>query len=493
MAASTSHVLHPTRISQFTVFGCASDRFTLAFLKYITGVSERVEINQPHGEYCQVALNRQFCTVKLDTRSHVLCCTEERFQRIGRSGLTPQSSEETLEEGETPFSPIKVTFTLNQDCFLVVATRIFWQSVSDNEVHGAIRALHQRGLGPEEMSASLQELSSGSVVVAWVQLPIKKYPEIETSLTPPFYIPAYDERRYCMHDDVAGVLERQLQRAIKEGKGQRRFEFGVDLEVDISSFCDETIDEPGVGVAEAQGERNEMEDVHFVRRIGEALCVGVCDGHGDQKKAGEHVRDHLAEGLEPLLELDDLRDFTDGITALMIDLNQQIIDEGLGGTTLACALVHGEWIYFINVGDSRIVQLTDDGAFQVTEDASLKNTHYRALVCSNGQKIVDGRVNGRLNLACDLGEPSLCPRPTITRRPLEPCTLVVACDGLWEVLDPQTLFYNWRLMEGKTASEMAGYLVEGALFHGTTDNVTVAVVQLEGRLSVLDSSDYTPA
>lgn len=55
--------------------------------------------------------------------------------------------------------------------------------------------------------------------------------------------------------------------------------------------------------------------------------------------------------------------------------------------------------------------------------------------------------------------------------------LILACDGLWDVVQDQeaiNLIYNQHL----SAKEMAQLLVQTAIKKGTTDNVSVIVVEL---------------
>ncbi len=63
---------------------------------------------------------------------------------------------------------------------------------------------------------------------------------------------------------------------------------------------------------------------------------------------------------------------------------------------------------------------------------------------------------------------------------LHPAVLILACDGLWDVLSPQKAasIASAALKSGKTVKETSNMLVERAIRRGTLDNVTLVLVVL---------------
>ena len=61
--------------------------------------------------------------------------------------------------------------------------------------------------------------------------------------------------------------------------------------------------------------------------------------------------------------------------------------------------------------------------------------------------------------------------------------LILACDGLWDTIQPPNVIemVQEHLASGGARSQVAKFLVERAIAHGSTDNVTVVVVFLDSH------------
>jgi protein phosphatase 1E len=59
--------------------------------------------------------------------------------------------------------------------------------------------------------------------------------------------------------------------------------------------------------------------------------------------------------------------------------------------------------------------------------------------------------------------------------------LILGCDGLWDTIQPPNVIemVQEHLSSGGPRSQVAKFLVERAIAHGSTDNVTVVVVFLD--------------
>ena len=59
--------------------------------------------------------------------------------------------------------------------------------------------------------------------------------------------------------------------------------------------------------------------------------------------------------------------------------------------------------------------------------------------------------------------------------------LILACDGLWDTIQPPDVIamVQEHLASGAARSQVAKFLVERAISHGSTDNITVIVVFLD--------------
>lgn len=145
-----------------------------------------------------------------------------------------------------------------------------------------------------------------------------------------------------------------------------------------------------------------------------------------------------------------------------------------GGTTLTLALVLDKTLHFAHVGDSRLYltsatkplqALTLDHSLvqhlvelgQISKDDALehpqRNVLFRALGQPEGFKT-------------DIGHVQLA----------EPCTLLLCSDGLWGLVDQETL--SKRINEGGDYEEMVNELVEMANSAGGTDNISAILVRI---------------
>lgn len=103
------------------------------------------------------------------------------------------------------------------------------------------------------------------------------------------------------------------------------------------------------------------------------------------------------------------------------------------GCTANVVLIKGSEIYCSNAGDSRCVIASDGNAEQLSEDHKPDNDIERLRIIKAGSEIVDGRVDGNLNLSRSLGDlkhkqkPGLTPAeqpitcvPDVLRRTIQP-------------------------------------------------------------------------
>jgi len=96
---------------------------------------------------------------------------------------------------------------------------------------------------------------------------------------------------------------------------------------------------------------------------------------------------------------------------------------------------------------------------------------------------MSGRVNGVLAVTRSLGDSSMkefvvgAPYTTETELCNEDELLILACDGLWDVIGDQAAVELIREVEDAQAA--SSLLLKHALVHHTTDNVTVIVVRFK--------------
>jgi protein phosphatase len=143
------------------------------------------------------------------------------------------------------------------------------------------------------------------------------------------------------------------------------------------------------------------------------------------------------------------------------------------GTTVAALLINKRDLEFVNVGDSRIYRWRSGTVTQLTKDDSWLS-HARA----NGTEISDeeARRHPMRHVLTDVVgvRPELSPE--LQMAPVESGdTLVLCSDGLHGVVTSDRLAAILEAHPEPKAS--ADRLVQEALDHGATDNITVIVVR----------------
>ena len=78
----------------------------------------------------------------------------------------------------------------------------------------------------------------------------------------------------------------------------------------------------------------------------------------------------------------------------------------------------------------------------------------------------------------DIEYPAVSARPTIRKFPLKdkPYTLIIACDGLWDVVGSEEVAKHCSAFTD--LEQMGTSLKDLAFHHGTQDNVTIMLVSL---------------
>lgn len=261
-----------------------------------------------------------------------------------------------------------------------------------------------------------------------------------------------------------------------------------------------------VGVAENKNSkfRKTMEDVHtYVKNFASRLDWGyfaVFDGHAGSQ-ASKWCGSHLHTVVEQMLLEDETKDVRDVLNSSFVLVDQQINTKlpGNSGCTAAVCILRWELpddisnqvndlsqhirkLYTANVGDSRIVLFRNGHSIRLTYDHKASDILEMQRVEQAGGLIMKSRVNGMLAVTRSLGDKFF--DGLVVGNPFTACVeitnedefLILACDGLWDVIDDQEACEIIR--DIREPNEAAKTLVRYALENGTTDNVTAMVVYL---------------
>jgi len=138
-------------------------------------------------------------------------------------------------------------------------------------------------------------------------------------------------------------------------------------------------------------------------------------------------------------------------------------------------------LYCANAGDARGVLCRSGKAVRLTYDHKGTDKQEAKRITDAGGFVMSGRVNGVLAVTRSLGDSSMkefvvgAPYTTETELCEEDEFVILACDGLWDIVGDQVAIELIR--DVHDVQEASDKLLAHALEHHTTDNVTVIVVR----------------
>lgn len=297
-----------------------------------------------------------------------------------------------------------------------------------------------------------------------------------------------------------------------------------------------------VGVAENRNSayRAKMEDVHtYVANFAERVDWGyfaIFDGHAGKQTArwcGNNMHGLLEEAILAREQTPgptdasphDLYDVRELLRDVFVKADELIEKDGSGssGSTAATAVLrwetaendsfiessknstleskfdfvpqknHRRMLYTSNVGDLRIVLCRAGRLYRLSYDHKASDANEIERVRDAGGLIVNHRVNGVFAITRSLGDSYI--KSLVTGKPFTTATqitdqdefLILACDGVWDVLtDEAACKFVQGVFKQQTDSQIpcdptmaAKKVCKLAIDKGSTDNITVMVVKLE--------------
>jgi len=275
--------------------------------------------------------------------------------------------------------------------------------------------------------------------------------------------------------------------------------------------------------ADMQGERPLMEDRYVIHLFNDIAVFGVFDGHG-----GFGAADFVSNALIPALRTEFRRavvqgqvfSFTesnpqppDAIETETVRLMRQSLAEAIAavefqaldhlhrnndfsGTTLCACLCTRSTLIVANMGDSKVYVSRNGVPKQVTgrdHSASNNSTEKARIEQEGGYVSKEGYLGGLVQVSRALGDidpatskkvVGLSAVPEMIEFPLDKDKdefVLVACDGLWEVMSGQGAINHIRMTLKNTKGDLlkaAEGLVAKAMELKTSDNVTVVIAFL---------------
>ncbi|XP_071550725.1 protein phosphatase 1B isoform X2 [Panulirus ornatus] len=280
------------------------------------------------------------------------------------------------------------------------------------------------------------------------------------------------------------------------------------------------------GLASMQGWRIEMEDAHSAvanlpGMLKDWAFFAVFDGHAGAKisaHCSEHLLSSITSGeefqpssiaeFETESEEKTINKIKKGIHAGFLRLDESMRQmpevasgEDKSGTTAVCALISPSHIFVANCGDSRGVLYRAGGIGFSTQDHKPVNPTEKERIQNAGGSVMIQRVNGSLAVSRALGdyeyknvegkgpcEQLVSPEPEIyvERRQVDDEFLVLACDGIWDVMTNEDLctFVRSRLLLSDDLESISNHVVDTCLHKGSRDNMSLVLITLPGAPKV---------
>lgn len=266
------------------------------------------------------------------------------------------------------------------------------------------------------------------------------------------------------------------------------------------------------GVSAMQGWRVDMEDSHtIITNVGGLeghSFVAIYDGHGGAlcaAYAGEHMMRHIMETEEfaayaesaekdtGLLEKAMYAAFLSCDRSIKVDQDASK-DEDHSGSTAVAAFITPTHFVLAHAGDSRAVLASGKKVAACTEDHKPYNDDERSRIEKAGGVVSMKRVDGDLAVSRALGDfqykdvdhPAeewkvTCAPETqsIPRSPKSDEFLIVACDGIWDVMSNEDCTEAVReiFSEGEEDVGLAcEEVLDMCLFQGSRDNMSAVIV-----------------
>jgi len=251
-----------------------------------------------------------------------------------------------------------------------------------------------------------------------------------------------------------------------------------------------SIKEIGIFADRNARHRRTMEDEHVwidgFCGVPTSGYFAIYDGHGG-KDAVNFVAKNLHINLENILK--ENSDVKEAFNIAYEQTDTQIGEAKImfSGTTTISALLRVEEdgrkvLYTANCGDARAVLCRNGKAIRLSLDHKASDEEEIKRIQKAGGFVVMNRVNGVLAVARSLGDRSMkdyvSGEPFVSETVLEEgdTHLILACDGVWDVISDQDSVDF--ILKYEKCQDAAKNLLIHSIKSGSTDNISVMVIRL---------------
>ena len=237
--------------------------------------------------------------------------------------------------------------------------------------------------------------------------------------------------------------------------------------------------------------RDYMEDkgksiLNFNNSENNAL-ICLFDGHGGQE-VSKFLQQNFAKFWQEILPL-NYDNYQNKIKNIFLSLDQKLKENNYYqvGSTGCIIYITSEnskkILYCANVGDTRAVLIKKNKKMRLTYDDRASDPSEHDRIISGGGVVFNGRVYGQLMLSRAFGDWELksygviC-EPHIVRYEIESEDefLVVATDGVWDVLEDEDVYQLSK--KENNSKDFCENIMKETMYRGSMDNVSCFVIGL---------------
>jgi len=247
--------------------------------------------------------------------------------------------------------------------------------------------------------------------------------------------------------------------------------------------------------------RRRMEDEHYLEDgfngVPSQGFFAVYDGHGGREAAvfaSQNLHKILAEKLEAEhYTFDDPSKMTEIFEYVYAKTDEKMKDSTVPshhGCTSITVLVTGtgtekRQIFAANAGDAQAFLVTKGGkGIPLSKEHKSTDESEVERINNAGGFVSNGRVNSQIAITRSLGDhlmkEFIISDPFVSHEVLteEHTHVIIACDGVWDVVQPDVAAELVLANNDQNATEISKKLLVKALQDGSTDNLSVIVLKL---------------
>ena len=233
------------------------------------------------------------------------------------------------------------------------------------------------------------------------------------------------------------------------------------------------------------GKRSVNQDqVTIITKNDQQLIALVCDGmggHNSGELASKIVCDYIKECFRIMPFFQTLNEAKSWLEEVIVDAHlltkkqaaTSPVHAGMG-TTIVVALIYQRQILIANVGDSRCYYIGEK-LVQLTDDDTFVNELVKSGVISKDE----ARLHPKRHVLMKAIGVSDDLEVHAKHYPLKEGYLLLCSDGLYNTVEDDQIY---SIVKGVgSLKEKGDTLVDTALNQGGTDNISIALIEIEGR------------